>query len=510
VGIVVSGGIAPGINSVIAGIVDRHKLYWHAYLTRHPERAPELQIYGYRDGFVGLSRGTYRLISFRSVVDAQSRDNADLRFVSERANEGGSMFGTSRYDALTDSRDPDERKSQIEGLLQRIWNDEIDILYIIGGDGSMKAAHALHTYNKRARADAVRAQRPFSVVAIPKTMDNDILWVWQSFGFLSAVQKAEECLRQLYTEANSNPRLCIIQLFGSDSGFVVSHTALAGVLCDAALIPEIQFGMGKLFEHIRSRLEPRLESAPKSASPFGVIVMAETAVPIDWAEYIDWRKYFAPNESKKETREQAEERRAKVIGELSQLAESLETTQGAPEADHDQGLLKEVKGIEEFINRELPDGAILVDLESSEIEAMLDFIIRKRRVYGQTPDSLRTGGLKLVSRVLQEKIRTELGTDDEGDRHYWEGFRVFTNEPRHLLRANPPSTNDIIVGQRFGTLAVDNALAGCTDFMISQWLTEYVLVPLELVVLGRKRVPRTGIFWKSVLAKTGQPENMAD
>ncbi len=52
-------------------------------------------------------------------------------------------------------------------------------------------------------------------------------------------------------------------------------------------------------------------------------------------------------------------------------------------------------------------------------------------------------------------------------------------------------------------------MAGYTDFMISQWPTEYVLIPLKLVVLGRKRIPRAGIFWKSVVAKTGQPSEMA-
>jgi len=59
-----------------------------------------------------------------------------------------------------------------------------------------------------------------------------------------------------------------------------------------------------------------------------------------------------------------------------------------------------------------------------------------------------------------------------------------------------------------GILAVDNAMSGYTDFMISQWMTEFVLVPLKLVVLGRKRVPKNGIFWKSVLANTGQPAKM--
>lgn len=56
--------------------------------------------------------------------------------------------------------------------------------------------------------------------------------------------------------------------------------------------------------------------------------------------------------------------------------------------------------------------------------------------------------------------------------------------------------------------SVDGAMAGYTDFMISQWLTEYVMVPLQLVVLGRKRIPKDGIFWKSVIAKTGQPADL--
>jgi hypothetical protein len=47
-------------------------------------------------------------------------------------------------------------------------------------------------------------------------------------------------------------------------------------------------------------------------------------------------------------------------------------------------------------------------------------------------------------------------------------------------------------------------MAGYDGFMVSQWLTEFVLVPLRLVSLGRKRIPESGIFWKSVLAKTGQ------
>jgi hypothetical protein len=54
-------------------------------------------------------------------------------------------------------------------------------------------------------------------------------------------------------------------------------------------------------------------------------------------------------------------------------------------------------------------------------------------------------------------------------------------------------------------MAVHNALAGFTDFMISQWLTEYVMVPLELVAEGHKKIPPGGIFWTTVTGSTGQP-----
>ena len=67
-----------------------------------------------------------------------------------------------------------------------------------------------------------------------------------------------------------------------------------------------------------------------------------------------------------------------------------------------------------------------------------------------------------------------------------------------------PNINDVAFGIRLGTMAVDMALGGYTDCMVSQWLTEYVAVPLKLVVLGRKQMPKEGIFWKTVITKTGQ------
>jgi hypothetical protein len=130
----------------------------------------------------------------------------------------------------------------------------------------------------------------------------------------------------------------------------------------------------------------------------------------------------------------------------------------------------------------------------------------ERRVFGQTPDELRMAGLKIVSNYLQNRIRT---MGDQGDpKDPWRHYRVLINQPRHLIRSMDPSCHDVIFCGRLGKLAVDNAMGGYSGFMISQWLTEYVLVPLDLVVLGRKRVPPYGIFWKSVIASTEQPANL--
>ena len=405
VGIMVSGGIAPGINSVIAGIVERHFLY-----AEKGEYKKKLRVRGYQNGISALFRRTTN--QYWLTPDE----------VNSQANLGGSMIGTSRAsEFMTKNAAPMDQA--LERAVNRLSGQGTEILYIIGGDGSMRAAHSLW---KKAQDMGEK----LSVVAIPKTMDNDVLWVWQSFGFLSAVERSKEAIQQLHTEAKSNPRLCVIQLFGSDSGFVVTHAVTASGVCDLFLAPEVPFTMGTISEYITNRLLERYDKSQLESS-YGVVVMAETAIPLDAEEYME---------------------------------------------DPDIGLSRD---------------------EKQEIRSFL----KTRRVFGQTPDALRSGGLKLVSRELQRSIRRLKGD-------YWRDFRVFTNEPRHLIRAIPPSSSDIVFGHRLGSLAVDCAMAGYTDFLISQWLTEYVMVPLRLVTLGRKRIPKDGIFYKAARASTGQPADL--
>ncbi len=422
VAILVSGGIAPGVNAVIDGITQRHYKY-HDKEQERPNGGGRLEIWGLKNGF-----SAFRALADRKflLVDKNNRNEFGLgvnpkKCTSEHIDEGGSIIGTSRDMDLFSGPD---RMRWLKNIVQQLRDNHIRILYIIGGDGSMKAAHAISTLAKD-----MATQSPgwdLSVVGVPKTMDNDILWVWQTFGFMSAVEQSRELLADLYTEIRSNPRLGIVQLFGSDSGFVVSHAVLSSKaqVCDVALIPEIKFSMRQLKSIVKEKISSKNDK-------YGLVVLSETAIPTDALDYVT-------DQSK----------------------------------------------------------ADLVQLTDNEKQAIVQFVAARnqgRRLQGQTSDYLRAAGLKIVSNGLREID---------------ENLRVLTNEPRHILRAISPSTGDIIFGSRLGTLAVDNAMAGYSDFMISQWLTEFVLVPLKLVVLGRKRIPPNGVFWKSVLAKTQQPENL--
>ena len=436
VAVLVAGGIAPGLNAVIDGVVQRHWRYCEK--SQQKGRPYSLTVYGLQNGLRAFDQpvaAPKELAAFNHFTGAKNPPDE----AAEHANEGGCILGTSRVkELIEDSTAPAQdipfqvagRLTKLAEIVNQLSRWGIDILYMIGGDGTMKAAHAL-------RSIARDRQYDLSVVAIPKTMDNDILWMWQSFGFLSAVEKAREIIENLHTEVKSNPRLCVLQLFGSDSGFVVSHAVLASATgqIDAALIPEVPFSMKQLAMHVKSRMLKRCERIPH-----GLVVMAETAIPLDAECYC-----------------------------------SLQ-------------------------------GIHLSDDEKKEIAKFCAMRKNGVRIQGQTEDLLRSAGLKIVRDGLAKLLCEGPNVPDAWRRH----LRVMTNEPRHVLRSVRPSCTDIIMGQRLGTLAVDNAMAGFTDFMISQWLTEYVLVPLKLVTLGRKRIPQGGIFWKSVLAKTEQPPEMYD
>jgi len=220
VGIVTCGGLCPGLNDVIRNIV--MGLY-HSYgVTR---------IYGFRYGYEGLvPQGGHEPI----LLDPES--------VSDIHAQGGTILASSRGQQDTPT---------IVDTLQRM---NIDILFIIGGDGTLRAAKEISDECK------TRGLKK-SVIGIPKTIDNDIVLLDKSFGFESAVSEAVKIINCAHVEAKGAPNgIGIVKLMGRDSGFIAAYAALASSEANFVLIPEVPLvldGENGFLEVLRRRITSR-------------------------------------------------------------------------------------------------------------------------------------------------------------------------------------------------------------------------------------------------------------
>jgi 6-phosphofructokinase 1 len=231
VGIVTCGGLCPGINNVIRGLVLE---LTHAYGVK--------EIYGFRYGFEGM---------------VERHDRPPVRLVPEAVadihQQGGTVLGTSRG-----GQDPGE----MVDTLQRLG---VRALFVIGGDGSLKGAMAIV-------AEIERRKLPIVVVGVPKTIDNDIHFIDRSFGFESAFSAAVEVIRSAHVEAKGAANgIGLVKLMGRHSGFIACHAALASTDVNFVLIPEVKLALEGERGFLRA-LERRLHERAHA-----VVVVAEGA-----------------------------------------------------------------------------------------------------------------------------------------------------------------------------------------------------------------------------------------
>ena len=198
-GIVTCGGLCPGINNAIRAAT--LELLNH-YCVR--------EVVGFRYGFAGLNpdQGYAPLPLTVGTVEGIHHD-------------GGSVLGSSRG-----PQPPGVVVDQLERL-------GIRLLIVIGGDGSMRAAHA--AYEEVARREA-----PISIVGVPKSIDNDVPLVDKTFGYETAFSIAVESIRAAHTEASAyRSGVGLVRLMGRHSGFIAASAAVAAADTDFVIIPEI-------------------------------------------------------------------------------------------------------------------------------------------------------------------------------------------------------------------------------------------------------------------------------
>jgi len=229
--IVTCGGLCPGINDVIRAIV------MEAY---HNYNVPAI---------LGIQYGLEGFIPKygHDVVELSPKTVADIH------QFGGTMLGTSRG-----PQNPEE----IVDALERM---NISALFMIGGDGTMKATSSVVK-------EINRRNLKISIIGIPKTIDNDINFISQSFGFETAVFKATEAIQCAHTEAlGAKNGIGLVKLMGREAGFIAAHATLALKEVNFVLIPEVPFileGEGGLLPALHDRLKKRKHA---------VIVVAEGA-----------------------------------------------------------------------------------------------------------------------------------------------------------------------------------------------------------------------------------------
>ncbi len=221
VGIVTCGGLCPGLNNVIRSLV---MSLWYIYGTR--------TIFGIRNGLKGFLK-EYGLPPIQLTPD--DVDNIHSR--------GGTMLGSSRGG-----------RDRILDIVNCIMNMKLDILFIIGGDGTQRAALAISQQLRERKQN-------ISVIGIPKTIDNDLSFVEKSFGFETAVAKAVEALTAAHTEAlDSINGITVVKVMGRESGFIACHSTLASNDVNFTLIPEISFdlqGPNGFLTHLEQRVISR-------------------------------------------------------------------------------------------------------------------------------------------------------------------------------------------------------------------------------------------------------------
>ncbi len=250
IGILTGGGDVPGLNPAIRAVTIR----------------------ALRDGYrmVGIKRGWRGLIDIVRDFEADNSDSFEVlseSVVNRTARSGGTFLHSSR------TRPNNVKKGDVPEHLQEVYTDEVNdltpevlknleflgvnFLIAIGGDDTLSYAAHLH-------------QQDFKVVAIPKTMDNDVPGTDYCIGFSTCVTRTLDLAHQLRTSAGSHERFLVLEVFGRYAGFTALMPAMAGA-ANRCLIPEYRFDIEKLTDMM-------VRDWHRNPSHYSVVLVSEGAM----------------------------------------------------------------------------------------------------------------------------------------------------------------------------------------------------------------------------------------
>ena len=202
VGIITSGGDAPGMNAAVRAV------------TRYGTSLG-YQMIGIRRGFTGLLDDEFVMLTLRSV--------------SGIINAGGTMLHTGRCPEI-------KTETGMNRAVKTIKDLGLEGLIIIGGDGSLAAGNAL-------------SKRGVKVINIPASIDNDIYGTDETIGYDTALNTAVEAIDKIRDTATSHDRIFVVEVMGREHGFLTLDVGLAAG-CEFIVVPEMKFDIKKLAEEL--------------------------------------------------------------------------------------------------------------------------------------------------------------------------------------------------------------------------------------------------------------------
>ena len=206
IGILTSGGDAPGMNAATRAVV-------RTALDRG------LAVYGIQDGYLGLHENRIFPLHRRSV--------------SNIINRGGTILGAARFPQF---REAGIRELAVKNLVAR----GIDALVVIGGDGTYRGAKAL-------------TEMGFPCIGLPGTIDNDVNGTDYTIGFFTALNTALEAIDRLRDTSDSHHRISIVEIMGRHCGELTLCSALGGG-AECCIVPERPFSEGDLIDRLSRQI----------------------------------------------------------------------------------------------------------------------------------------------------------------------------------------------------------------------------------------------------------------
>ncbi len=204
IGVLTSGGDAPGMNAAIRAVV-------------RTAISLGMNVKGIKRGYNGLMEG--------DIIDL------DIRSVSDIINRGGTFLYTARSPKF---------KTE-EGVMEAVENCKkfgIEGIAVIGGDGSFKGARSLSNHG-------------IPCVGIPGTIDNDISYTEYTIGFDTAMNTAIDMVDRIRDTAQSHDRCSVVEVMGRHAGYIAVQTGIA-VGASAILVPEIKTDINDVIEKIKN------------------------------------------------------------------------------------------------------------------------------------------------------------------------------------------------------------------------------------------------------------------